>query len=116
MIDSKLATGQVRRVDFHYEDKPETSKERPAVVVVIKHDDKHVLLAKITTHGPRKEFKGEISLEDWEEAGLDHKSTVRCSKSIYAEASKVSSAPLIGFLSPRDLKEVEQGLHNAGFI
>ena len=116
MTDSKLSTGQVRRVGFRYEDKPEVSKARPAVVVVLRNDDGHVLLAKITSHGPRKEFKGEIALQDWQAAGLDHQSTVRCSKSIYAEAAEVPAAPLLGFLSQRDLEEVEQGLHKAGFI
>ncbi len=110
MIDEPLKEGQVRQVDFEYEEDPTMSKERPAVVALLREENDDVLLVKITSHGPRKESPGEVVIKDWKEAGLKHKSTARCSKTMIAKAKDIEGSELRGSLSEPDFEAVKLGL------
>lgn len=54
-------------------------KERPVLILENKYAYP-ILVAKITTHKPRKEFEREYEIVDWKKAGLNEKSTIRLSK------------------------------------
>ena len=101
-------------MSFEYEDVPGTYKERPVVVGAVSDDVAVVLLAKVTGHGPRLEFPGEVRLADWREAGLDKPSTVRCSKTVEVDIRDVEETRLVGRLSERDAESVRRGLYEAG--
>lgn len=110
-------TGQVRSVDFKYEEDPSKSKRRPAVVIVrYSSSANRVALIKVTSHGPRPECNGEVTLEDWAVAGLSHKSTARCSKVAWAYPEEVVKEPLLGVLSDADLNKVYEGMDEAGTL
>ncbi len=99
-------------VRFAFEDKPEVSKPRPAVVIGMDSDYLFVIMAKITSHIPRPEFPGEVALEDWKAEGLLSPSTVRCSKIVKIPISEIKQ--IIGTLSGRDIRKVLAGLEEAG--
>lgn len=115
-MTTSLALYQIRKLGFEYEDMPGTYKERPVVVVSIDGPLAMVTVAKVTGHGPRKEFPGEARLADWEQEGLSKPSTVRCSKVAFVPANLVEQAELIGQLSSFDERLVEEGLLEAGFL
>lgn len=105
---------QIRRLPFEYEDCPGTYKERPVVVAAVDNACALVVLAKVTGHGPRPEYPGEVRLRDWREAGLSKQSTVRCSKTIEVDLMDVEDALLVGELSEFDMQAVRVGLYEAG--
>ena len=99
-------------IRFVFEDKPNVSKPRPAVVVGIDASYLTVALAKITGHAPRPEYPGEVELADWQSEGLLLPSTVRCSKVVRVPVSEVTR--IIGSLTDRDVLSVLEGLEEAG--
>lgn len=105
---SAISLFDVAIVRFAFEDKPEVSKPRPAVVVGMDSDYLFVVMAKITSHAPRAEFPGEVVLEDWKAEGLLSPSTVRCSKIVKIPISEIRQ--IIGTLSNRDIGKVLAGL------
>lgn len=107
---------QVRRIPFEYEDRPGTYKERPVVVGAVDGERALVLLAKVTGHGPRREYPGEVRLVDWGQAGLTKPSTVRCSKTVEVDLPDIEGAQLLGMLSESDAIAVRAGLYAAGKI
>jgi len=57
--------------DMPFEDTPEV-KRRPVLILAIQNDS--VLVAKLTTHYPRRQ---DYDLQSWERAGLDKPTAVR---------------------------------------
>lgn len=107
---------EVRRVAFAYEDDPGKAKERPVIVAHVSQGEALVLVVKVTGHGPRPEFPGEVRLLDWEQAGLSKPSVARCSKTAAVPLSMLEAAPVYGRLSARDEEAVAAGLHEAGVV
>ncbi len=70
---------EVWRLRFFFEDKPDIEKERPVVVLDRNEETGQVLVAgaKVTSHAPRPDFPGEVSLQNWQQAGLVKPSVVR---------------------------------------
>ena len=116
MTEIEPEIGQLRRYPFHYDDNPSKRKERPAVVALVCKDEGFAMLVKVTSHAPRENFPGELRLLDWEQEGLDHESTARCSKTRNAAIAEVASTPLIGYLSKRDLETVTAQLRMMGAL
>ena len=108
------ASFQVRRLAFEYEERPGTFKERPVVIVLTTDNEALVLAVKITGHGPRPEYPGEVRLLDWRQEGLSKPSVARCSKVARVPIYLIASAPVLGSLSDRDADAVTAGLHEAG--
>ncbi len=96
-------------VRFAYEDKPEVSKPRPAIIVGLSNGNAQLTFAKVTSHAPRPEFPGEVQLLDWREEGLAKPSTVRCSKLVCLAEEKVRC--VVGHLTDRDSLAVRTGLN-----
>ena len=116
MTNNPIAPYQVRRLAFEYEERPGTYKERPVIVGAVDETVAVVLLVKVTGHGPRREYPGEVWLEDWRSEGLTKPSTARCSKTVEVDVSDVEMSPMLGSLSERDAQAVRQGLLDAGKI
>lgn len=117
MNGSRLpAQGDVWRIDFVYEDDPSLSKKRPVVVAIIEEGQSSAIVVKITGHGPRPEFPGEVRIGDWADAGLSKPSTVRCSKSLVIDLAVFTDAEYYGHLSQEDEIAVANGLHDAGIL
>ena len=114
MTEAEPEIGQLRRYPYRYEDNQAKHKERPIVVALVCKDEGFAMLVKVTSHEPRKEFPGELRLADWKQEGLDGESTVRCSKTVNAAIADVAAAPLIGYLSKRDLDTVTAQLRMMG--
>lgn len=91
-------------------------KERPAVVASVDGESAVLTLLKVTGHGPRPEFPGEVRLADWAAAGLTKPSTVRCSKAIRVALKELPTCQLIGSLTRRDADAVLDGLLDAGTV
>lgn len=106
----------VLRVPFAYEDKPGVFKERPAVVASVDGESAVLTLVKVTGHGPRPEFPGEVRLADWAAAGLTKPSTVRCSKAIRVALDEFPTSQFVGSLTRRDADAVLGGLLDAGTV
>lgn len=93
---------------FKYEETSEY-KERPVLVL----ENKLVypiLVAKITTHEPRKKFKNEYRIKEWEKAGLDKESTVRLSQVLRLE--KNDFLKKIGKLQAYDILSIMREIKN----
>ena len=101
---------EVWRMSYRYEDDPGTIKHRPVVVVEISDNSAVAVALKVTGHGPRPEYPGEIRLMGWKEAGLDKPSTVRCSKAASFPIELFAGARRYGSLTERDEIAVREGL------
>lgn len=108
--------GDVWKLDFAYEEDPSISKKRPVVVAVVQESADRAVVVKVTGHGPRREFPGEIRLADWKEAGLSKPSTVRCSKSLSVGLESFDGAQYYGSLSTGDKAEVFAALQEIGLL
>lgn len=108
--------GDVWKLDFAYEEDPSISKKRPVVVAVVEESAGRAVVVKVTGHGPRKEFPGEIRLADWEYAGLSKPSTVRCSKSLSVGLESFNGAQYYGTLSAGDAGDVFAALREIGLL
>ena len=114
-MSSVVRPFDVLRVPFEFEDRPGVCKIRPVVVASVQNGSA-LLLVKVTGHGPRKEFPGEVRLADWEEAGLSKPSTVRCSTSVVVDLGDLESFGHLGHLSEGYSARVVDGLIEAGKI
>lgn len=114
MSDATPELHEVWRIAFEYEDQPGVVKERPVVVGAIDKETLVVLAVKVTGHGPRKEFAGEVRLVDWAEAGLDKPSVVRCSKTLLVLVCAFEGQLRYGRLSQEDALAVDAALREAG--
>lgn len=101
-------------VRFAFEDKPEVSKPRPAVVVGLCDGKAQLTFAKVTSHAPRLECPGEVQLLDWEDEGLAKPSTVRCSKLVALAENQIRT--VVGHLTDRDASAVCAGLEQASSL
>ena len=59
----------VWQMSFEYEDQPGVAKVRPVVIGAVDGGRAVVLAVKVTGHGPRPEFPGEVRLRGWKDAG-----------------------------------------------
>lgn len=107
---------EIWRLAFVYEDQPDVTKERPAIVGVVDRGNDRALVVKVTGHGPRPEFPGEVRIEDWEQAGLEKPSTARCSKTMTVPLEAFENARKYGALSSRDAAVIEGHLRALGII
>ncbi len=108
--------GDVWRLEFAFEDDPSKAKRRPVVVAIVEEAADRAIVVKVTGHGPRKEFPGEIRLRDWKSAGLSKASTVRCSKYLSVGLEAFERAQFYGSLSIADERAVFGALREIGLI
>lgn len=101
---------EIWRIAFVYEDQPDITKERPVIVAVVDYQLDRALVVKVTGHGPRPEFPGEVKIHDWQDAGLSKPSTARCSKTMTVPLQAFQSASRYGNLSKADAAAVEEAL------
>ena len=106
----------VWQFEFVYEDQPNKFKKRPIIIGAIDEDYVLALIVKVTSHEPREDYPGEVTIEDWKEAGLEKKSTARCSKTMLVPVEAFSKFKYYGHLSERDSEKVASMLINLGYI
>ena len=107
---------EVWKLPFAYKEDPTRSKERPIVVGSIHEGRAVVMVLKVTGHGPRPDYPGEVCLIDWQDAGLSKPSTVRYSKQLLVPSDAFLSAHRYGRLSERDAQAVREALLELGSI
>lgn len=107
---------EVRRIRFAYGENPTKGKLRPVVIALVDRSAGLALALKVTGHGPRPEYPGEVRLLDWREAGLSKPSTVRCSKLAAIDLEALGSSELYGCLTLRDATRVRLALEDLGII
>jgi hypothetical protein len=100
-------------VYLYFIDHPRTGKVRPVLVVDV--DDRRIAVAKITSQAPRDGFVGEYSIKDWEAAGLNAPSAVRCSQIFEIDDGELLREAPIGHLSLADIEGVTEALVAAGY-
>lgn len=116
MTKSEPRAFEVWRLAFVYEDQPDVIKERPTIVGVVDSVHGFALVVKLTSHGPRPEFPGEIRIVDWKQAGLEKPSTARCSKTMLVPLGAFEGARRYGALSQGDADAIESALRSLGKI
>ncbi len=99
---------------FEFEDQPGVVKRRPVVIGAVDGEHAVVLAIKVTGHGPRKEFPGEVRILDWEQAGLEKPSVARCSKTLIAPFEAFEGQRRYGALSDNDAMAIAAALRNLG--
>ena len=104
----------VWRLSFEYEDQPGIAKERPVVIGALDEENAVVLAVKVTGHGPRLGYPGEVRIEDWKAAGLDKPSVARCSKSLVVPLAAFVNQKRYGTLTDRDSLAVARALSELG--
>lgn len=114
MSDCPPELYEVWKLEFEYEDRPGIVKMRPVIIGANADGGDAVLIVKVTGHGPRKEYPGEIWIRDWKEAGLEKRSVARCSKSVIVPIEAFRSAELYGKLSQRDADTIAETLRSLG--
>lgn len=68
-------------IDYAFDDDPEQSKDRPALITSV--NPLSFVVLKITGHEPRDEYDYEI--KKWQEAGLEKKSCIRTKHRLSAQ-------------------------------
>lgn len=106
-----FSKGSVIFIDFVYDDKPEKSKERPAIVTDYNEEETRVVLLKVTSRETRSKYDYLIS--NPEIADLKAGSVVRCNHILTVPNNYRCSKH--GDLSRKDLMAVEI-LYNQAII
>lgn len=101
---------EVWRIPFAFEEDPSLVKERPVVIAGVSQEKAVAIALKVTGHGPRPEYPGEVRIADWREAGLTKPSTVRCSKRLAYPLQGFERATFYGRLSATDAAAVKAAL------
>ena len=101
---------QVWRAPFEYEDIPGVVKHRPVVLSEVRDSEAVAIALKVTGHGPRSEYPGEVPLTGWREAGLTKPSTVRCSKRMTIPLEAFDIMTKYGELTEWDEVAVRDGI------
>ncbi|OZG69314.1 type II toxin-antitoxin system PemK/MazF family toxin [Bifidobacterium eulemuris] len=110
MTDRKPLPNQLRRFDVvrawvRYEDDKGRGKYRPIAVIRISNDGEEGVGIKVTSN-PTWTEEGDIHIEDWAEAGLDHLSTARCAQLVRFETARLDG--YYGHLSRNDIERLSQ--------
>ena len=100
-------------VYLHFIDYPETGKVRP-VLVVGKSDVDTFAVAKITSKPPQP-GTGDIAIAQWQQAGLNVPSTVRCSQVFEIGIDELLRDKPIGALQPYDVDQVLKKMVRLGY-
>jgi len=100
-------------VYLHFIDHPHTGKVRPVLVVGIKDDV--IAVAKITSKPPEPDT-GDIPIVQWQHAGLNAPSTVRCSQVFEISPIELLRDDPVGALQPFDIAPVTQSLTALGYL
>lgn len=95
---------------LYYEDKKNTFKVRPVIIL----DDKNALIIKLTTNANRLGQKGEYLLLDWNKEGLNKPSIARLTKIIKLRKSTILN--YIGHLSDRDVINIKAQLKSNNYL
>jgi len=107
-----IPIGSVFLVSVAYEDEPETSKERPAVVVQQDEDGQTVYALPITSSGPKDTPSSydpyKIPLFLWRSAGLDKPSWAKSNQVVSFETRYL--VRYIGQLHRNDLRRIMEAL------
>lgn len=106
-----FSKGSVIFINFTYDDNPEKSKERPAIVTDYNEEETRVVLLKVTSKEPRTKY--DYVLYNPEIADLKEGSVVRCNHILTVPNHYKCSKH--GVLSRKDLMAVEI-LYNQAII
>lgn len=106
-----FSKGSVIFIDFTYDDKPEKSKGRPAIVTDYNEEETRVVLLKVTSKDPRTKY--DYVLSNPEIADLKEGSVVRCNHILTVPNNYKCSKH--GNLSRKDMMSVEI-LYNQAII
>ena len=90
------------------------AKVRPVVIGAVDGERAVVLAVKVTGHGPRPEFPGEVRLVGWKDAGLDKPSVARCSKTLVVPIEAFAGQMRYGHLTEDDALSVAKALRDTG--
>lgn len=104
----------VWQMSFEYEDQPGVAKVRPVVIGAVDGGRAVVLAVKVTGHGPRPEFPGEVRLRGWKYAGLGKPSVARCSKTLVVPTEAFAGQMRYGHLNEEDALAVAEALREVG--
>lgn len=104
----------VWQMAFEYEDQPGVVKVRPVVIGAVDGERAVVLAVKVTGHGPRPEFPGEVRLVGWKDAGLDKPSVARCSKTLFVPTEAFAGQMRYVRLTEEDAIAVAEALRATG--
>ena len=110
--DMRPALYDVWRMEFEFDDQPGVAKHRPVVVGAMSDNHAEVLVVKVTSHGPRHSFPGEVPLRGWREAGLDRPSVARCSRTLIVPLEAFEGQRRYGRLTQADAEAVAAALHD----
>ena len=111
---AEVSDGRVWQMSFEYEDQPGVAKVRPVVIGAVDGGRAVVLAVKVTGHGPRPEFPGEVRLRGWKDAGLDKPSVARCSKTLVVPTEVFVGQMRYGHLNEEDALAVAEALREVG--
>ncbi|MCL2605874.1 MAG: type II toxin-antitoxin system PemK/MazF family toxin [Coriobacteriia bacterium] len=100
-------------VYLHFIDRPKTGKVRPVLIVGIEEDA--IAVAKITSKPPVPDT-GDISITQWQEAGLNVPSTVCCSQVFEISPEELLRDAPIGTLQELDIAQVTQEMTELGYF
>jgi len=113
MASDKVLPLDIWLVYLRFTDRPKVGKVRPVLVVGAK--ESIVLVAKITSKPPIKD-SGDIAITQWEQAGLNVPSTVRCSQVFEISSGELLRDAPIGALQPYDAEQVVQAMAQLGLL
>jgi len=100
-------------VYLRFIDHPNTGKVRPVLVVGISDDV--IAVVKITSRPPEPDT-GDVPIVQWQQAGLNTPSTVRCSQVFEISFDELLRDMPVGFLQPLDMDGVTQSLTKLGYL
>ena len=104
----------VWQMSFEYEDQPGVAKVRPVVIGAVDGGRAVVLAVKVTGHGPRPEFPGEVRLRGWKDAGLGKPSVARCSKTLVVPTEAFAGQMRYGHLTRRTRSPLPRRCERSG--
>jgi len=100
-------------VYLRFIDRPKTGKVRPVLAVGAKEDT--LAVAKITSKLPVSDT-GDISIAQWQQAGLNVPSTIRCPQIFEINPGELLRDAPIGTLQPVDIVQVTQEMIDLGYF
>ncbi|MCL2679983.1 MAG: type II toxin-antitoxin system PemK/MazF family toxin [Coriobacteriia bacterium] len=100
-------------VYLHFSDRPKTGKVRP--VLVVNSTENRIAVAKITSKPPVP-HTGDVPIVQWQQAGLNVPSTVRCSQIFEINAAELLRDAPIGTLQTDDAVQIIQAMTMLGYF
>ena len=100
-------------VYLHFVDHPKTGKVRPVLIVGQNSDT--LAVAKITSRMPEP-GTSDVAITQWQQAGLNVPSTVKCSQVFEIDIEELLRDAPIGTLQPFDVMQVIKEMTSLGYL